>query len=923
MRTKCFYVLMSLLFIIFIACSGSEETIKDGDLMGDVSIVDVGGDVSVNDTGGIEKGEGIFKEGCPVKGKAIAREIKDEDAKMKGLTFTAIGGKGDYLLMNERAAFVISRPGNDNAYYLYGGILVDAIAIKDCRQVAPEDFEELGLVVGKLNTSDFSASILRMFRGDKIEIINDGLDGKAAIVRVTGSDDRFWLVEDELIKMALSNGKEKRMSEPLGIEIIIDYILPPDSSVLNIKITFKNMSDVKKNFIAGFAVFFGDSTPVKYFASSSLEVGGFSIDQGIPWIYASDDKKSYAISWKNANISTIDVIGVSGIVDSNQLVSPIELNPSGNSGDSKTIIVYFSVGEGGSTSATNEFLRFNPTPIPEVSYELYEISGKVLDKDGNGMPNVKVEYKVKSPKRGDFMPLDNLFTNEKGEFFGKVAIFNDEQYKYQLSVDILGYPQIPPISLDKEHLMGIVINVPDTGNLRFDIKDDSLRNIPAKLSLFNENGELVRTVYTASGKDTIKMEPNNYKLVISRGYEYQFVEKDIKVEAGKTTEVSEVLKRVVDTKGYLSTDTHVHASPSPDNTISIKDRIITVAAEGLDISITTDHEFLNSWADGIIEAGLQDFLINYPGEEVTAGLPEHHNIYPVDPDYTINARGGYVKWFGKDISELHKMLRDRGAPIIQINHPREYMKNIGFDNEICAPTLNDPTKLGFSQNASLWDWDFDVWEMMNGAQNPFNSENGGVGTFDNFMCFINHGYIKTAVGASDAHNWDLPGTPRIFFVSDTDDPIKSSKEKFIDALKKGKVIISTGGFGEILVNNTANIGDLITDTDKEVDVRVKIQALPDIDVTHFVVFVNCDSVAIINTTNPDDVIKYDDTIKISLEKDSSIVVAGFGNKKLPKGFSQFNPKNIPRFFTNPVFVDVDGNGRFDPPGNKKCQYTLE
>ncbi len=911
-------ILIALLTFWFVACSDNESGVMDVSSQ-DVSL-DAVSDVGNSDTG-IKTGEGIFREGCPISNQATAHEIKDKDAKMDGLTFTAVGGAGDFLLMNEKAAYIISHPGNDNAYYLYGGILIDAIAVKDCKQVAKEDFEEYGIVVGKLNTADFSASILRMFRGDKIEIVNDGSDGKPAIVRVTGSDDTFWLVEDELIKMALSDGKEKKMSAPLGIEIVVDYILPPDSPVLNIKITFKNKTEEKKSFINGFAVFFGDSTPVRYFASSILEVGGFSIDQGIPWIYASDGEKSYAIGWKNANMSTIDVIGVSGVVDSNQLISPIELNPAGSDGDQKTVITYFTVGGGGSSSATKELLRFNPTPIPDVSYDLLDISGKVVDHTGNGMSNIKVDLMAKSPKRG-FMPLDNFFTNEKGEFSGKAAIFSDPQYQYQVKVDLLGYPEIQSVVVDKDHLKDIQISVPQTGFLKFDIKDDLMRNTAAKLSFYDMSSNLVRIVYTGSGSETIKVAPGDYKLIISKGYEFQYVEEDIRIEASKTTEVNVVLNRVVDTKGYLSTDTHVHASPSPDNTISIKDRIITVAAEGLDVSITTDHEFLNGWQVGIDEANLNDFLINYPGEEVTAGLPEHHNIYPVEPDYSINARGRYVKWFGHDIAEIHKMMRDRGAPIIQINHPWEYMKNIAFDNEKCTPTLSDPAKLGFKSDAKLWDWDFDVWEMMNGAQNPFNAENGGRGTFDNFMSFINHGYLKTAVGASDAHNWDLPGTPKIFFVSDTDDPVKSQKDKFISAIKGGKVVISTGAFAEILINDSATAGDLITDNDKEVDLKLKIQALPEIDVTHFVVFVNCDSVANIKTTDPDAVIKYNDTIKINLEKDSSIVVAGFGKKRLPSGLAQFNPNNVPRFFINPVYVDVDGNGKFDPPGDKSCTYNL-
>ena len=914
------YLSICIGIVIVVACSDSGDK-TSGDVNQDV-IADAGTDVYVEDTGGVIKGEGIFREGCPVAGKSVARRISDKGAKMVGLTFTAVGGEGDYLLMNEKAAFVISNPDNKNTYYLYGGIPIDAVAVRDCKQVAPEDFEELGLVVGKLNTADFSQSILRMFKGEKIEIVNDGSDGKAAVVRVMGSDDRFWLVEDELIKYALAQGKTKSLSEPLGIEIVIDYILPSDSTVLNMKITFKNKSDAEKSFISGFAVFFGDSTPQNYFASSNLTVGEFTIDQGIPWISASDGRKSYVIGWKNANMSTINIIGVAGIVDSNQLVSPIKLAPQGSNGDTKVITVLFGVGESDANSATKELIRFNPTPIPDVSYDLYDISGKVVDSSGKGISGVRVDLLAKSTKM-PFMPLDNMYTNANGEFSGKVAKFSDTSYEYRLGVNLEGYPSVEPLSIDPANAKGIEIKIPDTGKLKFDIKDSGDKNVAAKLSFYDKSGKLIRTHYTASGNEEILCAPGEYDIVVTKGYEYQFVKKGITIEANKTAEVSVILNRVIDTTGYLSTDTHVHASPSPDNVISIKDRIITVAAEGLDISITTDHEFLNGWQSGIDEAKLNSVLINYPGEEVTAGIPEHHNMYLVEPDYSMDARGGYVRWFGHDIKEIHKMMRDRGAPIVQINHPYEYMKNIKFNNEKCQPDLNDPTVLGLKSDASLWDWDFDVWEMMNGPQNPFNASHGGKGTFDNYMSFINHGYNKTAVGASDAHNWELPGTPRIFLVSDTDDPTKLLKDKFIESLKGGKVVISTGAFANVLVNNTATVGDIITDTDKEIDVKLKIQALPEIDVTHFVVFVNCDSKALISTNNPDEVVKYDDTFKISLEGDSSIVIAGFGTKRLPEGFSQFNPAGVPRFFTNPIYIDVDGNGKFDPPGDKACNYHID
>jgi hypothetical protein len=41
---------------------------------------------------------------------------------------------------------------------------------------------------------------------------------------------------------------------------------------------------------------------------------------------------------------------------------------------------------------------------------------------------------------------------------------------------------------------------------------------------------------------------------------------------------------------------------------------------------------------------------------------------------------------------------------------------------------------------------------------------------------------------------------------------------------------------------------------------------------------------------------------------------------MPRGLAQFDPLVTPRFTTNPIFVDADGNGRFDPPGGKTCTY---
>ena len=60
---------------------------------------------------------------------------------------------------------------------------------------------------------------------------------------------------------------------------------------------------------------------------------------------------------------------------------------------------------------------------------------------------------------------------------------------------------------------------------------------------------------------------------------------------------------------------------------------------------------------------------------------------------------------------------------------------------------------------------------------------------------------------------------------------------------------------------------------------------------------------------------------VNIEKDSHIVVMGFGNEVLPRGMPQFDPLGVPRFTTNPIYIDYGGDG-YEAPGWDGCDYTL-
>ena len=135
-------------------------------------------------------------------------------------------------------------------------------------------------------------------------------------------------------------------------------------------------------------------------------------------------------------------------------------------------------------------------------------------------------------------------------------------------------------------------------------------------------------------------------------------------------------------------------------------------------------------------------------------------------------------------------------------------------------------------------------------------------------------------------------------------------------------MVSTGAFARVSINGTAGIGDTVTSLHGDIDLHVHIEAISELAVTHFVVLANCDQIAKVATTNIHGVIKYDDTLHLNVSRDSTIVVLVMGGK-LPMGLEQGgDPSQMPRATTNPIFVDVDGNGTYDPPGGKACAYDL-
>jgi hypothetical protein len=109
---------------------------------------------------------------------------------------------------------------------------------------------------------------------------------------------------------------------------------------------------------------------------------------------------------------------------------------------------------------------------------------------------------------------------------------------------------------------------------------------------------------------------------------------------------------------------------STDSTFPLDDRLRAVAAEGVEVPVSSDHDFVVDYAPIVAELGLGDWLGPITGEEASSLGWGHLNAWPLVPDPT-RAGGGAPRWLGHAPGDLFTALRgDDSRRIVQVNHPR-------------------------------------------------------------------------------------------------------------------------------------------------------------------------------------------------------------------------------------------------------------
>jgi hypothetical protein len=444
------------------------------------------------------------------------------------------------------------------------------------------------------------------------------------------------------------------------------------------------------------------------------------------------------------------------------------------------------------------------------------------------------------------------------------------------------------------------------------------RRVPTALA-----GNEVSLAGIPGDPEEIVLAAGRYQVYATRGPEYGMRRADISVRPGEVIPLEiEAPERVLTTPGWISADLHVHAVGSDDSTLPLRARIDTLLAQGLELVVSTDHDQVVDYAPLIRSLDLADRVASVVGVEITSTAREaavpytagHLNAFPV-PREPLEYRDGAPQSEGARVRQIVQSIRGLGGErLVQMNHPRapvvddeilnyfSHLSVVGepFDPTVALEMAPNSVMIDPDRDTGLRDLDFDAVELMNGPSMIYYYR-----TRADWFSLLLQGEFRAATANSDSHRvGQLLGLPRNYVQLANDAPGSFDEASFIRAVREGRVYGTTGPLLEVGLGE-AGLGERFRG--RSGTLRVEVKAADWVPVSTLRVYLN----AALERTIP---ISAGETQEVSLDfaRDSFVTVEVEGN--VDATFEAVNPGFTSFAFTNPIFVDADGDGEWSAPG---------
>ncbi len=708
-----------------------------------------------------------------------AAEITDASQLIGGEM--AHGQIGDFLLENSHVRVVVQAPRRVLGPSPFGGVIIDA-DLKRPAGAAGHD------QLGKLSAF---YQFGRTIKAETVEVLNDGSMGGYAVIAATGPDAlNDYLNLPGVISSALAGAQlAVDPNTALPLRVTTYYVLSPSESRVRMLSAFCN--DGHDNVVVAMGDLFEQGGSTELFnptgCTNGLGIASSCLVDPYPWFAFQGDGVAYGLrNYKFTDPKSPEpasaMIGFSGVVgtlaggkDQPGLLTWLNAEAPSRPGA-------FGIIAGEQRSYVRDLVI--GTDLADISSQLlvFDNAGKsrltavVTNPDGSPAEGARVAVIRSSDGKQQTL----MITGADGKAKADLPIGG-----YTLKVGKLGHAiepgvdvQLPVQDLSKDLRLGAV------RHLRLTVKDPFGAALPAKITVRCPGGACqtpstayrpfydvdplpsdLQTIAFADGTGAadVLVPPGAYEVLVSRGPEYNGWP-DLFPLAGQTVDLttadqslSPVLARVVDTDGWLSADLHVHAVNSADSSVPNRRRVLSFAAEGVDVLAGTDHDVITDYAPYVDELGLTGKLFTMIGCEVSPFDFGHQQVYPVARADTPN--GGAFDWAGGDgptlrLDQVYAGLREKfPGTVIQMNHARS---NLGALTQLKADTRTgathadpatyrmEPNPAATANDTKLMSEDFDAMEVHN-SSTPSNA------LMNDWMTYLSRGKLKSATAVSDSH----------------------------------------------------------------------------------------------------------------------------------------------------------------------------
>ncbi len=484
-----------------------------------------------------------------------------------------------------------------------------------------------------------------------------------------------------------------------------------------------------------------------------------------------------------------------------------------------------------------------------------------------------------------------------------------------------------------QHDADLVLPALGVGRVVGAITDDAGRPLPCKLE-FRPQGDLklhlgpetaeygVRNLrYAPLGKFEQELPPGMYEVRISHGPEYDLVKLPLEVRPRQDTPLAAKLVRSVNTTGWVSSDFHSHASPSGDNSSSQLGRVINLVCEHIEFTPCTEHNRVSTYAPHVERLGIGEYFATVSGIELTGSpLPlNHQNAFPmVLKPRTQDGGGPQTATSLEEQIERLALWDDRSEKLIQVNHPDLGWMFYDRDGNQ-QPDAGHERAFPFMDVMEIHPVD-NVLDLA-----PFATIGGNTrfhNTIFRWLQLLNQGYRIAGVVNTDAHyNFHGSGPLRNWIQSPTDLPAEIQPMDMVHAAEQGRLVMSNGPFLEVWASETGRAekvtsGQELAVPSKSVTLYVRVECPNWLDVDRVFVLVNGRIDPRHNYSRTDHpqlfhagAVKFAETLTLTVDEDAHVIVAtGDAGGTLGEVYGDAERKTQPAALTNPIYLDVDGNG---------------